>query len=141
MDYDIGKEFYDGVLTKCEYLKKERAYIQAVELLCNANGLNAMRIIKLEKYYSQEIYMLLSDEEKSLVNDMRNGMLIKCNDIEKVCKMILREIVWAQLESIDGALRIEFGYDYYMYAVCEGMHEQTREKIIESGLFVEEIEM
>ena len=137
--YDIGKAFCDGILTKSEYLKKEEAYIQAVELLCDANELNSMRVVKLEKHCPQEIYTLLSREEKSFVNDMQNEMLVERHDMSKVCKMILREIVWAQLESTDESLRIEFGYDYYMYAICKVMSEKLRKKIRESGLFVEEM--
>lgn len=137
--HDIGEKFYNGILTKTNYLKIENAYIRAIEFLMSDNDLRLMRIIQLEKNLHHDIYELVSSNEKKLIENMKNGMLIGLNDIKKVCKMILREFVWASLESVDKLLTIEFGYDYYMYVLCERISERTKKEIFEIGLFIEEM--
>lgn len=135
--YDIGKKFYDGILTEQAYFEKEHAYIQAIELLLRDNDLRLMHIVQLEKNIPEDLYKSLTNNEKKFIENIEVGMSIIHNDIKSLCKMILRELVWAKLESPNGLLAIEFGYDYYMYVICNEIDEKTKENILRSGLFVE----
>lgn len=64
-------------------------------------------------------------------------MDISFNDINLLVKLILREDVWAKLES--DILDIHFGYDYYMYICSEKRLEKAEKIIKEKGLFIENI--
>ena len=138
--HDIGQKFYDGILTKEKYLKQEDGYIHTIELILDDNNLNSMRLVQLEKYRTKELSELLSKEEKEFIKNMRSDMLMSRDDIKKVSRLILREFVWGKLESIDKLVTIEFGYDYYMYVVCEKISDKKKESILEKGLFVEDMQ-
>ena len=137
--YDIGKKFHDEILTEALYVEKENAYIQTIELLLANNSLRLMKVVKLEKNLHRDIYDSLSDDEKRFIENIEEGLLITIDKIKLLSKMILRELIWAKLESIDGNFAIEFGYDYYMYVSCKRIDEKTKRNIHQKGLFVEKI--
>lgn len=136
--WDVGKKFYNGVLEKEVYYEVESKYLQAIKYILDDNNISSMRIVQLEKYNNKNLDLSLSNDEESFKMGLKIGSLIGHDYIEILCKMILRELLWAKLETIDGVLTIEFGYDYYMYVHCEKIEEYTKGKILLLGLFIEE---
>ena len=137
--WDIGKRFYNGVLDNETYYETEIKYLQALKYVLDDNSVLSMRVSQLEKYNDEFCEIHLSSDEQKLKNNIKVGSLLDCKHIEVLSRMILREILWGKLESVDGLVTVEFGYDYYMYVICKELSEYTKRKIFMLGLFVEEM--
>jgi hypothetical protein len=49
-----------------------------------------------------------------LVLDLKQGAVLGLGDIERICRLNLREALWCKLED-EGGQFVHFGWDYYMY--------------------------
>ena len=135
---DIGKKFHNGVLGEKEYYETEDKYIQAINYILDEKNVIQMRVVHLEKY-DNNLSVELSSHERTVKDGLNNDSIVGRDEIEILSKMILRELLWASIQSIDALTIIEFGYDYYMYVISEGISENTKKRIRDSGLFIEEI--
>lgn len=135
---DIGKKFHDDVFVEQEYYETEANYIQAINYILDEKNVFQMRVIQLEKY-DNNFDISLSSSEQKVKEGLKNNSIVGREEIDILSKMILRELLWATLQSFDGLMTVEFGYDYYMYVICEVISENSKKKIRDKGLFVEEI--
>lgn len=132
---DIGKEFCNGVFTKEEYQKTEDSYVNAISEILKEKGISELIVRDLEKDEKTEFG--LSFEEKQLFEEITNNEHINLYKAEPLIRLVLREMLWCRLCSDLEDVKIEFGYDYYMYVSCSEIEASTKKKICESGLFVE----
>ncbi|MDF9825372.1 hypothetical protein M2475_001827 [Breznakia sp. PF5-3] len=96
----------------------------------------------MEKYVSfEEIEKNLFDmpylKAKKIFIDAKNEMILDLDEALIFATLILRESIWCELVDIDKKFKIQFGYDYYMYCVCNYLKKDSIKKIEELGLFVD----
>ena len=134
---DIGNFYGDKQLILKDYLTVENAYINAVIRFMNCSKISSLRIVELEKFDEKTIYED-NYSRKAIIsfNDIRVGSFIDQQQIKNMCKLILREHLWAKL-SYDSKMYVHFGYDYYMYIGSLLPCEEAIKNIISQGLFVE----
>ena len=110
---DIGLSFEDEVLTFDEYRKVENAYVSTALKFFSESGLHSLKINSLEM---NKPYVRKSNLKDISYNPklIENGLLIADEELESVCRLILRDVIWCRLES-ESRFYIHFGYDYYMY--------------------------
>ena len=137
--YDIGKPFHEGILKKAEYMEKEESYLRTIMLLLIDNNIHQMQIVQLEKYIDENFFHSISEEEQILIHNIEVNMFLTIDKIMSLCKMILRELIWAKFETLHREFMLEFGYDYYMYVSCEKISDERKKDILKLGLFVEEM--
>lgn len=142
---DIGATFNNIKLEEEEYLKVENAYIQAVNICISEHNIQKMIIAMLQKNSETEEETLKGDgifkRAKIPYSNVSEGIEIEAKNIEYLVQLCLRETTWCFLYSNEKHFLINFGYDYYMYIVCDVLSEETKEQIRKLGLFVEEFDL
>lgn len=133
---DIKKTFGDGILTASKYKQTEDAYVEAVKIILKEKDISQMTICDLEKNDNMEEFVFLPDE-KNFFDKITNNNRVDIHEIEVATRLSLREVIWCSLLANMGDVKIEFGYDYYMYIKCTELEETTKQMILDSGLFVE----
>lgn len=113
---DVGKTFGGQVLTMAAYEGVEDAYVQSVERLMAACGIEALRIDGLEwgPYDIDEI----PAPHLRPTGALDDGVWLTGQDLGKVIRLVLREFIWCRLSGPDG-FYVHFGYDYTMYVGCD----------------------
>lgn len=142
---DIGKYYDDQMLEIADYLAIEQKYIDALLFLLNEKKISNLKIMKLEKRrtldqiekFMQSKNLFISDKGKSIFSSIKNGDLIDINNIPYLIQLLLREYLWCRLMSPLNNLIVEFGYDYYMYVICDGINMEMTNKIQDTGMFIE----
>lgn len=109
---DIGK-FYEGKeFTLKEYMLMENKYIDAVISIMKYLQITTLEITNIEKYVDPDESNF--EEMSNLLKTIKDRDLIDIESIPDVCRLILREQMWAKLK-YKSAMFVHFGYDYYMY--------------------------
>jgi hypothetical protein len=136
---DIGR-IYDGhEFTADSYRIVEDAYVAtALEFLAEA-GCNGLKITYLEppRLLDQSAKYL-----QDIVLDPRavsRYSIVTGAELNDLCRMVLREILWCKLESENG-FYLHFGYDYYMYVGSPCFSEKSIAYGRQQNLFIEEME-
>lgn len=131
---DIGDKFYDGILTFDKYQKIEDKYIESIMYIANIKKNNYIRVKNI--YRSPQYTDIHATTGMNiLIKLIKNGNFIEKNYIPDLCRLILREHMWARLYSLN--MFVHFGYDYYMYAGFSGECRGLTRKVKELGLFIE----
>jgi hypothetical protein len=127
------------------YYKTESAYADTVRLIMQQQDLDTLILDGMEYlpptkqefndhlfkgYYKHIVPTFVAELE-----DLKDGYKLKGEQLEMMIRLILREVLWAELLAPD--LKISFGYDYYMYVTCPPLPEEVIRHIHELGLFVE----
>ncbi|MDQ0360616.1 hypothetical protein [Breznakia pachnodae] len=141
---DIGMTFDGTILEKSTYLNVENAYINAVLIIMRDFKSSSTVIERIEKWSSHyeiqdRVFALPNQRVKSLLELSKNGMILNEEDIKLIIAMILREQLWCELNDVNQAFKITFGYDYYMYCVCDNLSETIIDEIEKLGLFVDTV--
>lgn len=141
---DIGMEFDGIVLERPTYLDVENAYVNAVLIIMRNFKSTSTVVEKVENRWSYKeiqdrIFELPSQRVRSLLESIENGIILNKEDIKLLTAMILREQIWCELKDVNQAFKITFGYDYYMYCVCDNLSKATIEEIEKLGLYVDTV--
>lgn len=138
---DVGKNFDGKILTFNEYIAVENAYINAVLAFMEDIKIISLEVKDVEKYSKNlelnKTSIAYSDDMINLFTNVYDNCTIKIDNIEKLCRLVLREHMWCKLEK-SSLMFVHFGYDYYMYIGSDRKCNKAIEKVIKSGLFVEE---
>ncbi|MCM3005800.1 hypothetical protein [Priestia koreensis] len=124
---DIGENIHGELFTYDKYVITENKYIETIFYCMKDLNIESLIIKDLEIYQDE-------DELKNLTDNS----VIDENHLESVIKLILREKIWAKLETDD--LKIHFGYDYYMYIITKTTNSELLGEISSLGLYAEEFE-
>lgn len=138
---DIGREQgKHGLLTEEEYLHVEQLYIEAIVRFMKIHSIESLRVTKLEKSYDvvERFDSLTTPEMKKLFTIVKNGDQLSISEIESFTKLILRELLWAQLE-LEDLMIVSFGFDYYMYLYSDEPVHSFKRRIESKGLYVEQM--
>lgn len=91
----------------------------------------------LEQY--QELHELnLSTKEINIITDIKEGMQIVTENIDDYVRLILKDYFWCELLASNG-IKVEFGYDFYMYVSCPKLEGYLIRKYSSIGIFIERI--
>lgn len=99
--FDVGSK-----VTLQEYIAVEDLYVNFLMDACKFYKVTALQIVGLEI------------NESSEYEDM---LILDIGSIPQVVRDILREKIWAKL--VSPYLEFHFGYDFYMYFLCEDYKE------------------
>ncbi|MDF9825531.1 hypothetical protein M2475_001978 [Breznakia sp. PF5-3] len=139
---EIGKEFNGTKLSLEMYLRVEKKYLDSISIIFkNFNSKNII-VKKMEKYFSFEeikkktFDMPYSKTEK-IFKKAKNEMILDLDEALILATLVLRELIWCEFTDINNKFKIQFGYDYYMYCVCDNLKKNSIKKIEELGLFVD----
>lgn len=132
---DIGKKFNKIILTKEEYKKTENNYIDAIYEILREKDIKKLKLYDLE--INKKNLSELSSDEKDIIKEINNDKYLDFKKSEKIIRLVLREMLWCKFCSELKDIKIEFGYDYYMYVECSKIKESTINIINKKGLFVE----
>lgn len=119
---DVGKTFFDGLLTKDKYIKTENNYLSFIEEFLGLAQISEMSVSSLES--SRRI-------------KWKNDEILYIDEILKFCRGVLREEYWGKLSG--NRSYIHFGYDYYIYIGAELDCEAVNCIAKKHGLFCGEI--
>ena len=106
--YDVGNK-----VTESEYKKVEQKYIDYILDACNCLGVKSLKIKGLELNVDKYKYA--------------EGSTIQLGDLKEVIQSILREYIWCKF--ISNECEFHFGYDFYMYFLCDACPEECIDKI------------
>lgn len=133
---DIGKVFGGKKLEIDEYLRVESAYVAAARAFFQEAGCPALAVVDLESNDVQPSTVALG--LANLVDPpVQEGERVGDAQLERLCRLNLRELVWCKLEAESGALCVHFGQDFYMYIGTKAPSEDVVRRVAASGLFVE----
>lgn len=132
--FDIGSVFERQTFTKKHYLDAEQHYINCVLKIFDQAKLEHLRVTNLDKKGFnarfndlKKVHSELGDQcflSIKIVEDCK----VNRSEIEIICRMVLRELIWCKLE-ISSQFFVHFGWDFYMYV---GSHQAL--DVIQSGL-------
>ena len=98
-----------------------------------------MRVEELEKPTLSKVKNVKYDEDlKVMFNKVNNDLLVQKIKYFKYSRLAPREDIWCKLIHPQSILKIEFGYDYYLYIHSSSQRQDIVNRIAdEIGLFVE----
>lgn len=142
---DIGKEYHGTVLTDLQYTAVEAKYIDAVTTVLRQNQIHTMIVGKLEKRSSPAALKEMLDRchlpfppsDAAFVSRIKDGARLDMTEIEKTVKLVLRDCFWCELSSESGAVRVEFGYDFYVYLQGVNIDADTIASFRSEGIYIE----
>ena len=138
---DVGKEYGGVEFMLIDYLAMEKRYLTVVDVVLDYLKCTELKVSNIEKYDEignrfPEIY---NESIINSYNEVIDGCYIsKGIALSSFITLILREHLWADLRSFEGNVKLEFGYDYYMYFfVAKHLPENVISRIRRLDLFVE----
>ncbi|WP_024549757.1 hypothetical protein [Siccibacter turicensis] len=99
--FDVGSK-----VSLQEYIAVEDSYIDFLIAACRYYQVTSLQIVGLEVYESTEY---------------KDMSIVDIDSVPQVVRDILREKIWAKL--VAPYLEFHFGYDFYMYFLCEDNKE------------------
>jgi hypothetical protein len=136
---DIGKKYNNEIVTLDEYLKMENNYIQAVIAFMQCNKVTSFQVTKIERGYDPAEDPNSTQGMINIYRNIKNRSLISENNLENICKLMLRRYLWGLLRN-NKLMEIRFGHDYYMVIKSKLACKKTVTNIEKLGLFVEDYE-
>jgi hypothetical protein len=109
-------------LSEKEYQAVESNYIEAAIDLVSDQKQKELTVVSLEDHNGKSM--------------LAEGSKIEGTQIERVLRSLLREEFWCRLESEEAFIHI--GWNYYMYVGVSEVREETQERILNRGLYVED---
>jgi len=140
---DIGKPEYKKIPYE-EYEKFETAYVNAIHLILKEKNINLLYADSIGFRFSKVDFQQFNETGRlrnivvdfdTEIKSLRDGSEFDLNSLDKFVRLILRETI--DLALINDKIRINFGYDYYMYVECEPLTLSSIKLIEGCGLFVE----
>ena len=141
---DMGKPEYNLVNYE-EFEKIENAYVDSIILILDEKKITNLKIDSLILYdFNIEVYerYKVDGRLKNIeinfdkeIDNLENGKILNLNEIQKIIRLVLREIIMFQLFNDD--FNITFGYGFQMCINCSKLSNETVRQIENLGLFVE----
>lgn len=141
---DIGK-IYEKKFTKEDYLNVESKYCDVISEILEENKIEEMMLENIECVFSvnkikrmlDEKGLIFSKEEKKIIDSLANNKKIKIIDVKLYTRLILRECFWCIFKDENTSARVEFGYDFYVYACNLHISDSIINKYKEKEIFIE----
>ena len=117
----IGKKIGEDFLSVNTFCNMEDKYIQSLLLISHYYLINEFKISSLEKrkdYLYRDFIFNYDEKFLFIYKSIKNDIYFRLSDVRYIVKLILRNELWCILVNGDN-LKIEFGYDFYMYVYSE----------------------
>ncbi|MCQ4087547.1 hypothetical protein [Saccharibacillus sp. JS10] len=115
---DIGTKYGEDFFKIEEYLKVEKAYVNAIENFMKDGEIPYLKVASLNKWTRMlkkgKLKRYYSKIMKKNFSKIREGDLFYLDEIKSIVPLILRQNLWCKLE-FQNQFFVHFGYDYYMY--------------------------
>lgn len=148
---DEWTSFYDfkKTLSKAlpldSYFDTENAYSKVYMRLFRSLRISKLQIQNLEQYLSvneciqavNSCGATLSSNQLALLKILHNGYEFEINQFKDIFQLVMRELIWCNMESSDKTATLEFGYDYYTYITCLGIDQTIITYALENGIYIE----
>lgn len=135
--HDIGTTYNGKELTFNDYLKVENSYVEAILIIMDFLQLNSIVLVQFEKHKLFLPNLLTSEMHVSYETSVK-GEVVSKEQIANLVRLALREDIYCVLQNKD--IFIRFDFDYYMFVgTSKSLPHAVKEKIENSGLFVEDI--
>lgn len=142
---DIGKKYNGKVLTNLQYIDVEAKYMDAIMTVLHQSQVNTMIVEKLEKQFSASTLkkmlgrynLQFTQLDAEFVSQIKNGLRLDMTEIKKTVMLVLRDCFWCELLSETGKVKIEFGYDYYVYIQGVNIDANTISSFWSEGIYIE----
>lgn len=135
--FQLGQNIDGKLLTFESYVEIESKYITAAKWFFQFHNCEYIVIKSIEKKNFFDYEQPDKDELLNAFNSIKEGCVLLVDDIDPVIKLILRELIWAELFcSQDESIAVRFGYDFYMYFNSPKQMDTLTEKVVKLGLFV-----
>ena len=118
---DIGSSFDGKILTTQEYLTIEDAYVATVRRLLTLSNVGYLYVTDLENWHRDTTTLRhVEFLRPSKLSALHDGLVVRGGDIDRLVRLVLRELVWCRLAGPHG-LYVHFGYDYYIFLGCKNL--------------------
>lgn len=142
---DIGKKYGKKILTKEDYLNTELKYCDVISEILEENNIEEMIIKDLECVFTvdelkrmfEENGLEFSNEDEKLIISLSDNKTIKIIEAKRYVKLILRDCFWCIFKNETTSVRVEFGYDFYVYVYNVYISEMIISKYREKEIFIE----
>lgn len=133
----IGETFEGELLTLDSYLHTESKYIEAAYYFFQFHNCDRIVIKDLEKRDTDDYFLDDKEELVAFFNKIEERTIILPDDLSLLIKLILRDIVWAELFCVySDEVALRFGYDFYMYFNSHLNMKDLFVKVEQLGLYV-----
>src|SRR5215813_163012 len=124
----VGESIANHVLTMDEYLRTEKAYVDAAMNILAECGVQALVVRSLEN----------GAGNKPVSFGLREGAPVSGDSLREALQSLLREEFWCRLEDDHGSY-VHIGWDYYLYngSTKRPLALASVENARANGLFVE----
>lgn len=135
--FQVGEKINGELLTFVDYSETENRYITAAKLFFQFHNCTCITIKNLERKDISAYQQADKAELLKVYNLIAEGVSFSIGEIDTVLKLILREMVWAELFcDRQEAVALRFGYDFYMYFSSNRRMDVLIEQVTGLGLFV-----
>lgn len=135
--YDIGKEFYDGILTLEKYLQVEDSYVESIKYFMRACDISSMKIAYIEKDDISDDDFPLVKQCQPWLEEVAEGTELSGELLDNVIRMNLRKACFTKLVGAKNSY-IHIGGDYYMFAGADVEDSVINKKNFPTLIFVED---
>ena len=140
---DIGKIFRTGILSADDYIKVEDSYVNTILTVMSETDCHYLtmeyveayedEIIKRMKEYKQRYNIPVLDP----IPNLKKGKEVSKNEAAVLFRLCLRELCYIKFSCKSKKLKIEFGYDYYLYIKCLIGKERLNQIVSENHLYLD----
>jgi hypothetical protein len=132
----VGKVINGNKFTFQEYLKNENKYVESIKIILEELEINELRVLNLNTTnpFLNNSENLLGVENFN-VKDLIEDKILTWELIETIIRANLREFIGCEL--FNKKIRINFGWDYYMYVLTDIELNLSIKKIEDIELFIE----
>ncbi len=137
---DIGKSYNGKIFSADDYLSTENKFLKIIKLLLEHFKITTLSVMCLEKYIDnlESEYMIggIKKEYNEIFVSIAEGKSYDLKSIEIICRLNLRERIWCMLYSREQHFVIKFGYDFFMYVICEDIPDKIKQYISKNQLYI-----
>lgn len=137
--WEIGRNFYNGILSEEEYLKIEQRYIDVAVTLARLSGCSYLIINHLEcENDIRDSFSQRSCNKQLLeaAQNMKQGLRVSVSSCSDYLRLCIREFCWAVFSNKLHDFSIDFGYDFYMHVKTSLPQFQVKEIVSVNNLYI-----
>ena len=133
----INKYFDSPKKAYREYLKIEEKYISTIELFIRFYDCSEIYITNKEFKSRLELQSKESARFLDVYDKLRKIKKVKIEELSDIIALTLRGYFWSVLTNDTNSIKVEFGYDFYIYLYSDKFHPDLIKGIEKIGLFIE----
>lgn len=140
---DIGKTFRTGILSADDYIKVEDSYVNTILTVMSETDCHYLTIEYVEAYEDEIIKRMKEHKQRynipvlDFIPNLKNGKRVSQNKASVLFRLCLRELCYIKFSCKSKKLKIEFGYDYYLYIKCPIGKERLNQIVSENHLYLD----